>query len=175
MPKMNRKAEREAWTAFVENQAAGASAPMRPTSINFTVECKPAPQGSMSGVAITRDDGSPGTIFKADNKRTHPYRNQVGFEALRARAAAGVHDVFAPAETPVRLGLTFFFSRPKSAPKSRVYPVVKPDYDKLARSTTDALTGILYADDCQVVSCEINKFYGEPERVQISTAIVKDY
>ena len=173
MARMSATAERQAWTDFVEAREAKPAAWSRPTSINFTVECKPAPQGSMKGVAITRADGSPGTVFKSDNPRTHPYRNQVGFEALKARAAAGVYEIFAGHDVAVRLGLTFVFARPKTAPKERMYPVVKPDLDKLTRSTLDAMTGVMFLDDCQVVSCEINKIYGEPERVQICVQLVE--
>ncbi len=171
--------DRQAWTEFVEMRDAlskpdARSTPSRPTSISFTVLTKPAPQGSMSGVAITRDDGSPGTIFKCDNKRTHPYRNQVGFEALKARAAAEVYDIFAAAGTPVKLALTFVFARPKTCPKQRIYPVVKPDLDKLCRSTLDALTGILLFDDAQVAEISTSKIYGVPERVVIHIEIIEE-
>lgn len=40
-----------------------------------------------------------------------------------------------------------------------VYPCSKPDVDKLARTVLDALTGIIWRDDAQVVSLEIRKFY----------------
>jgi Holliday junction resolvase RusA-like endonuclease len=166
--------DRQAWTDYVEARETKLNAPNRPTAINFTVPTKAAPQGSMSGVAITRADGSPGTIFKSDNKRTHPYRNEVGFYALRARAAAGVHDIFAPDEAAVRVAITFVFAKPKSAPASRIRPTVKPDLDKLARSTADALTGVLYVDDAQVVDYELHKIYGKPECVVISVQIVKE-
>jgi Holliday junction resolvase RusA-like endonuclease len=159
--------DRQAWTDFVEARTPNTDAQSKPRSISFTVDCKAAPQGSMSGVAITRKNGLPGTIFKSDNPRTHPYRKQVGFEALRARAAIGVHDVFAEAGVAVHVGVTFVFARPKSVSASRTMPVVKPDLDKLARSTADALTGVLYVDDAQVVSYELHKVYGEPECVHV--------
>jgi Holliday junction resolvase RusA-like endonuclease len=165
--------DRQAWTDFVE-RTEQAKIPARVTSISFTVDGKPAPQGSMKGVAITRADGSPGTIFKSDNPRTHPYREQVAWEALRARAAAGIHQLFAPITVPVAVSMTFVFKKPKSCPASRTRPVVKPDYDKLARSTTDALTGILYADDCQVVDGEQHKIYGDVEQVHICVRLVEE-
>ncbi len=37
-------------------------------------------------------------------------------------------------------------------PKGRIAPTAKPDSDKLARSACDAMTGILWNDDSQVVS-----------------------
>jgi crossover junction endodeoxyribonuclease RusA len=168
--------QRQAWTDFIEQRERASNPPPRPRpkQISFVVDGKAAPQGSMKGVAITRPDGSPGTIFKSDNPRTHPYRNLVGWEALKARTQAGVHEIFAPAGIPVALSITFVFKKPKTAPAQRQRPVVKPDYDKLARSTTDALTGVLYVDDCQVVDAELHKIYGEPECVHICVRLAEE-
>lgn len=172
---MSRTAERNAWTTFVESGASSTrNTTSRPTEINFTVDTEPIPQGSMSGICTTRADGSPVTVLKADNPRTHAYRNLVGFAALRARAAAGIHEVFAGAHVPVRVAVTFVFERPKSVPASRTRPVVKPDCDKLARSTFDAMSGVLWADDAQVVDVEIRKIYGTPARVQINVQLVEE-
>jgi Holliday junction resolvase RusA-like endonuclease len=171
-------AEREAWTKFVEDREPkpASQAKPRPTRINFTVDGKPAPQGSMKGVAITRADGTPGTIFKSDNPRTHPYRKQVAWAALRARAAAGItNELFAPAGVAVRMGMTFVFVRPKSAPKTRVFHTVKPDCSKLIRSTEDAMIGVIYEDDCQIVGYDtLEKIYGEAECVHVSVRLAEE-
>jgi Holliday junction resolvase RusA-like endonuclease len=128
----------------------------------------------MGGICTTKADGTPVTVLKTDNPRLHPFRRLVGLEAVKARAAAGVYEVFAPREIPVRVAITFVFERPKYAPKSRMRPVVKPDIDKLTRACMDALTGILYHDDAQVVDDEHHKIYGTPERVCISVQIVEE-
>lgn len=58
--------------------------------------------------------------------------------------------------------LTFFIPRPRNhygtgrnadvlKPSAPLYPDGKPDADKLARSTLDPLTAIVYDDDCRVV------------------------
>lgn len=44
-------------------------------------------------------------------------------------------------------------------PSSPAFPTVKPDLTKLVRSTEDALTGILWRDDTQVVSGVYKKLY----------------
>jgi Holliday junction resolvase RusA-like endonuclease len=128
----------------------------------------------MGGICTTKADGSPVTVLKADNPKLHPFRRLVGLEAVRARAAAGIHEVFAPREIPVRVAITFVFEKPKTAPKGRTRPVVKPDIDKLTRACMDALTGVLYDDDSQVVDDEHHKIYGTPERVSISVQIVEE-
>jgi crossover junction endodeoxyribonuclease RusA len=171
---MSHKAERDAWTAFVEaggNAQAAVDALCKPRTITFTVLCKPAPQGSLKGIALTSRAGLPYTKLSCDNPRTMPYRQAVGWAALEARAKAGIHEVFAAQDVPVRMAATFVFLKPKSAPRSRTRPTVKPDLDKLLRSTYDALSGVLYADDAQVVSCALEKIYGAPESVTISVTL----
>ena len=59
--------------------------------------------------------------------------------------------------------VTFYVPRPKSV--TREYPEVKPDADKLLRCTLDALTGIAYRDDAQVIAPHPTKLYandGQP-------------
>lgn len=63
-------------------------------------------------------------------------------------------------QTPVAVRMIFRFDRPASV--RRDYPSVKPDVDKLARAVNDALTGIVWADDSQVVDLYPRKRYCEP-------------
>jgi len=49
-----------------------------------------------------------------------------------------------------------------------VHPVVKPDVDKLARALLDALTGVAYGDDAQVVEMHVCKTYGDDARTTVT-------
>ena len=132
--------------------------------IEFTVLGTPRPQGSMKSFV----DKAGHAQMKSDNKQTLPWRQQVGWAALDARAKAGIHDPWG-SEIPVRLTTWFVFARPKCAPKRRIYPTVKPDLDKLKRAIMDALKGVIYMDDAQVVEHGVSaKRYGLPERVEIT-------
>ncbi len=51
-----------------------------------------------------------------------------------------------------------------SAPK---LPTTAPDLDKLCRSIGDALAGICYLNDSQIVDLHVSKFYGESFRTEI--------
>lgn len=62
-----------------------------------------------------------------------------------------------PMSGAVEMRLTFYLPRPKTV--KRRYPTVKPDIDKLARAVQDALNGIVYRDDAQVVSLSVHKRY----------------
>ena len=61
---------------------------------------------------------------------------------------------------PVEVLLHFELARPKSA--RRLLPSTKPDLDKLARAVLDALTGVVFKDDAQVVDLRVTKRYGTP-------------
>ena len=66
------------------------------------------------------------------------------------------------------LRLDFHFLRPASiSQKKRPHVTVYPDLDKLCRATFDALTGILWADDAQVIEVTATKTYGEREGVLV--------
>jgi len=102
-------------------------------------------------------------IVTQSNKKMLPYRQMVSQTAavtFRGRMA-GKH-------VPVEMVVRFFLAKPPSAPKKREYPSVKPDIDKLERCILDALTGIAYVDDGQVVGMDKKKLYGLPERTEIT-------
>lgn len=97
-----------------------------------------------------------------------PYRALVSLAASQARKEP-------PTRLPVEIGITFVFVRPKSHYTSKgelragapTHPG-KPDIDKLCRAVLDALTGILYHDDAQVVSLNASKRYGVASMTAIS-------
>lgn len=60
---------------------------------------------------------------------------------------------------PVTVAVVFMLPKPKSQPRWKLWPTTKPDIDKLLRAVLDALTGVLYKDDSQVVSVTASKGY----------------
>lgn len=59
----------------------------------------------------------------------------------------------------VRVGATFYLKRPQSLFKRVTMHLRKPDVDKLARCLNDAMIGIAYVDDSQVVALSVEKVY----------------
>ncbi len=58
------------------------------------------------------------------------------------------------------MSVTFVLPRPKSAPKRRIWPEVKPDLDKLVRALCDALTQCgAWGDDAQLIHLTATKRY----------------
>jgi Holliday junction resolvase RusA-like endonuclease len=60
-------------------------------------------------------------------------------------------------EGALELTLMFRLVKPKSS--KRKYPTVRPDLTKLIRSTEDAMKGIIWHDDSQVVLQQTKKVY----------------
>lgn len=60
-------------------------------------------------------------------------------------------------DLPLTLSVCFFITKPKST--KRRYPTVKPDLDNLVKAVKDALKGIAWHDDSQVVDSSESKRY----------------
>lgn len=129
------------------------SVPLFKTSepIRFTVYGIPRPQGSKRHVG--------NGVMVESSKALKPWRQEVSLMAISLRA-----DMF-PAHVPVELTLNFYFTKAKSAKRPAM--TTKPDGSKLLRAIEDALTGILFHDDSQVVESHVRKHYGGPPRVEI--------
>ena len=79
---------------------------------------------------------------------------------------------------PLSVRITAVYEPPKSAGKrararmlaGEFFPTKKPDADNIAKVVLDALNGVAYRDDSQVVRLAVEKEYGEEAglRVRIS-------
>ena len=77
-----------------------------------------------------------------------------------------------PRDIPLKIILTVNVERPKSCPKSRPLPVTKPDLDNTLKTIQDALEGIAYQADQQIVSISATKRYADSGGV---TVILTDW
>lgn len=129
--------------------------------INFFIQGIPKPGGSKRGFVHPHTKR---VIITEDCKKNASWRESCKVFASQAFNAD-------PLTGPLAVEFHFVFPRPKghygsgknanvvkaSAP---LYPAVKPDTTKLIRSTEDALTGLLWKDDAQIVSQNASKSYG---------------
>jgi len=103
---------------------------------------------------------------------------------VREAARIAVGEVIAPpfVDTPLAVTLVFRIARPpghwgkgKSAgmlkPSAPPFPSVKPDADKLARSTLDPLTKVVFDDDSRIVDLAIRKVYAKPGHEGVTIAV----
>lgn len=147
------------------------------TTIHFFVAGKPEPAGSKRAFVLKGGAHAGRAIITDANSKSKPWQSMVKFEALAARSAISQM----PFDGPIQLDATFTVLRPKghygsgknahklkdSAP---AFPTSKPDVLKLTRGIEDAMTGIVYTDDSQIVAEHLFKVYGEREGVEISVA-----
>lgn len=113
------------------------------------------PQGSKRAFVNPKTNRA---IIVEDNKGTRDWRTDVRNAATEAIGRGDRIN-----EGPVVIRLQFTMKRPLSTPKTKPTPpaVKKPDLDKLERAILDALTGILFADDSQVVALHGTKRIAE--------------
>ena len=133
------------------------------SSILFFVSGIPVAKGSLSGFPFTRKDGRIGVRMIDKTKGVKNWAETVAQAGREAMWKSG-RKMF-PADVPVTLSTQFYVERPPSVAKDRVFPTVKPDLGKLERAIEDALTGIVYEDDKQIVTRpNSQKRYREPDR-----------
>jgi Holliday junction resolvase RusA-like endonuclease len=138
--------------------------------ITIYVPGKPQPGGSKRGF-LNRKSGK--VIVTDANPKAKPW------QAVVALAASEV--VTEVLDIPLRVRFDFVFTRPKGhyrtgknagilKPDAPPYPTGRPDAGKLARSAEDALTGIVWRDDAQIVTEGLTKRYGDQAGVTIRIA-----
>jgi len=114
---------------------------------SYFIEGEPAPQGSKNGFI---KNGR--VVLVESSKKVKPWRAAVARETAQFMRNRGM------ITDPVEITLLFHLPRPKSV--TRLFPSVKPDLDKLIRSTFDGLTtGGLYTDDALVIAVTATKTY----------------
>lgn len=133
-------------------------------TIMFTVAGRPATAGSKRAFPFKRKDGKLGVSVAPDNQRSKAWMAIVHGAASEAMGEEPLM------HGPVLVVMTFCLRRPKShygtgrnADKLKAsapdYPTGKPDITKLVRCVEDALKGVVWADDSQVVRQSVEKVY----------------
>ncbi len=139
---------------------------MNERRVSFVVYSRAAPQGSKTYLGQGR--------MKESSKRVKPFRADV----RRAAESVALPPDW-PMAAPMRVACRFHFARPKSHFKRDGVALSKSapeeaishglgDLEKLARSVNDALSGVLFNDDRQVVEMHLAKAYDSEDLVIIS-------
>jgi Holliday junction resolvase RusA-like endonuclease len=115
--------------------------------VRFEVHGLPQTKGSTR--AFARGSGAP--VVVSDNARLKQWEQAVGWSARAAGASMN--------EGAVAVDVIFYLPRAKHTKEADALPTTRPDLDKLVRAVLDALTGICYADDGQVVHLTARKCY----------------
>lgn len=137
--------------------------------IRFTVYGEPQTAGSKRAFPFKRRNGQLGVAVSDDNPKSRDWKNAV---ASQARESMGDYPL---SDSPLSVAFIFYRPRPKGhfgkhGLKRSAYglhPTTRPDVLKLARAVEDALTGVVWRDDSQIVEEVLKKYWGEPARVEI--------
>lgn len=115
-------------------------------TIHFRVPTLPVAQPRARATAIN------GQARMYEAKKEHPIHT---FKASVKQAAYAAYQG-APLEGPLSATLTFVFASKK---KLRVYKTTRPDIDNIQKACFDALNGLLFKDDSQIVSVTATKWH----------------
>ncbi len=139
------------------------------TKIKFFVPGIPKPRGSKS--AFTNKKTGKTNIVDAC-KESGNWMTTVKVFALQAYRG--------PLLTgPIRMSIAFYFLRPKSHYRTGnnagtlklsapICHITRPDRTKILRGTEDAMKGIIFKDDSQIVTGLTTKLYGETPGANIT-------
>lgn len=152
---------------------------MNPPLLTLKILGHAEPAGSKRAFAIRKGNGDfvlrngvPAISVVDDNPKSKGWKKLVAAEARKLWRGRDL------LEGPVRLDVTFVRPRPgyhfgtgRNAgvlkPDAPTWCTVKPDALKLARAVEDALTGVVWKDDAQIVDERLLKAYGAPEGVLV--------
>ena len=135
-------------------------------TLRFWVAGVPAPQGSKDVFVFTTKSGKKVHNVVEVSKKVKPWRAAVRLAAQEAQV-----DRF---EGPVSVGVTFYLKRPQDhfhqskgekvlRPDAPTWHHIRPDIDKLLRSTFDGITESgVWQDDSQVAEVIASKQYLHP-------------
>lgn len=165
-----------------DSQDPARSRPGRET-ITVIAFGTPGPQGSKSyrGSRISKRTGKSTPILVESSKKVKPWREAVADAAREAlyRLPPARRLAF-PLSGPLQAEMVFTLKAPARIPAERYvdgvpYPAAYPDTSKLVRSTEDALTGVVWRDDAQVVLYTlVAKYYpGTPGALEQPGATVR--
>jgi Holliday junction resolvase RusA-like endonuclease len=133
-------------------------------TLTFFVPGLARPKGSKRAFALKRGGDYTGRVALVESAGAplKAWERQIALVAASQTMGNGL------LTGPIKLTLYFFLLRPASHPKKRrTWPIGRPDYDKLARAATDALTGVVWRDDSQVVEAHVCKDWGDPPGVRV--------
>lgn len=156
-------------------------------TLDITIPVRAIPGGNSKRAFVSPKTGRAFVVDKTRGKDQF-------IATVRQFAAAAASDArWKITDKPVRVSIRFEFTRPKGhfgsgrntnaikASRITARPVGKPDLTNIVKRIEDALTGIVWRDDAQVVESWSIKLYGETDlifitvdEIQIGPTIAQD-
>lgn len=138
--------------------------------VKFTIPGDPIPQGR------PRAGKNRGKIVMYDPRESKEYKRYVSLIARQ-------HAPKVLLEGALSMRMKIYRNIPKSTTKKDralisegiKRPITKPDNTNYAKGIEDALNGIIYKDDSQIVDLQIQKYYSDDPRVEVRVQEIDVY
>lgn len=106
------------------------------------------------------------------DQKTKDYELRIKHHAMAAMAAKGD---MRPSNMPIDLSIQICCPVPFSWSKKKqmqalggeIFPTNKPDLDNILKVVGDAMNGVVYEDDKQIISVRVVKYYGQIPHLSI--------
>jgi Holliday junction resolvase RusA-like endonuclease len=143
------------------------------TAVTVTLAGNPQGKGRARSFLYRRKDTDKLAIGHHTPQRTATYEGMIRTAAMEAMAKAGLP---APMEGPLGIDMRAVFPVPQSWSKKKreqalageVKPTKKPDADNILKAWKDAMNGVVFLDDAQIVQGRFAKTYGPAPSVTIT-------
>lgn len=141
-------------------------------SLRVVITLAGKPRGKGRGRAFVHQHTGRVTVMTPEATRT--YESQLRYAATQEMAGRP------PTVQPVRVDIEARFEVPKSGSKAERAakllnhrrPTMKPDWDNLAK-ICDAMNGVVFKDDVQVVDGRIRKVYAEAPALVVTVETIE--
>lgn len=129
---------------------------MKEITYEFRIDGVAVPQGRPRATLRNKKSVAQGAapiIGAYDPKTSRQWKNAVK-KALDKQALLAE-----PLDGPLAIDLTFYLPKPKSKPKGKKYPDVRPDLDNFVKLIMDCANERLFTDDGRIVEIHARKLY----------------
>ena len=121
--------------------------------------------GDIKGKARPRMNTITGVTYTPNNTKDYENLIRQYFKVKYPR--------FTPLENRVKVDIKAYFKIPKNTSKKNtelmlnntIGPAKKPDIDNITKVVLDALNKMAFKDDNQITKIEVEKFYGDTEKI----------
>ncbi len=138
--------------------------------LTFVIPGEPCAQGRPRFTTVN------GRAKAYDPEKSRTYKSFVKYIATHEAKKQGWLYTELPISVTVKAYLPIAESKSKKFKTAALAgierPTKKPDIDNLFKTVTDAMSGILYKDDKQIVAATISKYYSDEPRLEVHIEVL---
>lgn len=167
---------------YAFGQAGGTSWEVTAHTKSFKCRIDGIPRPQARAFATTKGKGPKVRLWNPSKQQTDSFESCF----KQALQSAQAENLFQKEGHPVKLSVKFYFSRPKKhysydgsdlklSKNAPFYVPKKPDLDNLLKLVMDAIQGVCYANDCNVVHIDSAKLWNPCQLYYKSSQLVEGY